>query len=458
MSSLRRRMMRVLCLTIGICWALTLGLFLYTQLTSRSSWDSKLQTIATKLLLSIPQGDGISQLTGPGLRLRDSELADTGDLTFQVWAGRDHLVVRAPGAPASALRADFQDGFSSPQVAGQRWRVYSISDSTGHIFVQVGNLHSVIDAEIRRKTFSALIIITTLLTLLGLFMWQVLARALLPVFEIEKALRERHRLDLTPLPVVALPRELQPLVEAFNHLLGQLDQALEGERRFIGNAAHELRTPLAALQAHAQIALRATTLAEKDATLLKLQAVAARSTRLSEQLLDLARLDASNLGLHRVQADLGKLIGYVADEFAVQAVQQQRTMQLCTQPCLIDCDIDEIGILLRNLIDNALRYTAPGDSVKISCGFSAQEVYLQVADNGPGVPIVEREIIFDRFHRVSGNGGRGSGIGLSLVKSIAQGHKARIQTGEGPEGRGLTITVLFPPAIVAQSQPPAPGS
>ncbi|VVN80307.1 Swarming motility regulation sensor protein RssA [Pseudomonas fluorescens] len=251
-------------------------------------------------------------------------------------------------------------------------------------------MHSVIDTEMRRKAFLALDITTTLLALLGMLMWQVLRRALLPVLEIENVLRGRRSLDLTPLPVLALPRELQPLVEAFNHLLGQLDQALEGERRFIGNAAHELRTPLAALQAHAQIALRATTLAEKDTTLLKLQAVAQRSTRLSEQLLDLARLDASNPGLHRVRADLNELIGYVADEFEVQAVQQQRIMQLCVEPCLIDCDIDEIGILLRNLIDSALRYTKPGGSVNISCGESTQGVYLQVADDGPGVTVVDK--------------------------------------------------------------------
>ncbi|OPB00935.1 two-component sensor histidine kinase [Pseudomonas fluorescens] len=457
MNSLRRRMMRVLCLTIGICWALTLALLLYTQASSRSSWDSKLQTIATKLLLSIPQSNQLPQMNGPSLQLRNTELADTGELTFQVWAGRDRMAVRAPGAPATALQVDFQDGFSSPVVEGRKWRVYSISDSTGHIFVQVGNLHSVIDAEMRRKAFLALGITTTLLALLGLLMWQVLGRALLPVLEIENVLRGRRSLDLTPLPVVALPRELQPLVEAFNHLLGQLDQALEGERRFIGNAAHELRTPLAALQAHAQIALRATTLAEKDTTLLKLQAVAQRSTRLSEQLLDLARLDASNPGLHRVRADLNELIGYVADEFEVQAVQQQRIMQLCVEPCLIDCDIDEIGILLRNLIDNALRYTEPGGRVNISCGESTQGVYLHVADDGPGVPVVEQEMIFDRFHRVSGTGGRGSGIGLSLVKSIAKGHDARILVGEGLDGKGLAITVYFPPLNVFEPLPPIPA-
>ncbi|MFJ2408214.1 histidine kinase dimerization/phospho-acceptor domain-containing protein [Pseudomonas sp. NPDC087814] len=182
-------------------------------------------------------------------------------LTYQVWARHDRLLAGAPGAPSTALQGSFLDGFSSPMIDGRKWRVYSISDSNRQLTVQVGYLHSVISADMRRKAFVALCIASSLLALVGLLMWQVLRRALRPVLVIENALRGRHRFDLTPLWVGALPVELRPLVEGFNHLLRQLDQALEGERRFIANAAHELRTPLSALQAHAQIALRATTLA-----------------------------------------------------------------------------------------------------------------------------------------------------------------------------------------------------
>ncbi|MDE1164716.1 MAG: ATP-binding protein [Pseudomonas sp.] len=458
MTSLRRSMMRVLFLTIGICWVLSLAaLLIYTQVSSSSIWDKQLQSVAKALLLAVPQDDPSSRDQSPGPPMRSAGLAEAGLMTYQVWDGREHLMARAPGAPDIPLQADFKNGFSSPLVDGKTWRVYSTSDSSGQWVVQVGNLHSVIDAEMRRKAFIALSITTLVLGLVGLLMWRVLRRALLPVVVIEGALRGRRRLDLTPLPVRALPSELQPLVQAFNQMLGQLDQALESERRLIGNAAHELRTPLSALQAHAQVALRATTLADKDATLLKLLVVVQRSARLSEQLLDMARLDASSHGPQRTEADLGELIGYVADEFDVQAAQQQRTIHLNLQPCQIQCDIDEMGILLRNLIDNALRYTQPGGRVRISCAATPGGGYLTVADDGPGVPEAEREAIFERFHRITGTGERGSGIGLSLVKSIAQGHDAHIVTGVGLAGRGLAITVYFASQAVVHSPLAAPA-
>lgn len=445
MKSLRRSMMRVLFLTIGICWVMALAMLLiFTQVSSSSIWDKKLQTIASQLLLAVPDNRQPSQSIEGGLQLSNNGLAEAGLLTYQVWAEHGRLLMRAPGAPDQALQANLQDGFSSPIIDGKKWRVYSVSDSARQIVVQVGNLYSVIDAEMRRKAIVALCIVSALLVVAGLLMSRVLGYALRPVLVIENALRGRRRFDFTPLSVVALPGELRPLVEGFNYLLRQLDQALESERRFIGNAAHELRTPLSALQAHAQIALRATTLVEKDASLKKLLAVVARSTRLSEQLLDLARLDASVHSPDRTQVDLSELVGYVADEFAVQVVQSERTLLLDIQPCWIDCDVDEMGILLRNLIDNALRYTAPDDQVRISCGLTAQGACLQVADSGPGVAAFEHEAIFERFHRVPGSVGQGSGIGLSLVKSIADGHHATIVTGAGLDGKGLAISVYFP--------------
>jgi signal transduction histidine kinase len=290
----------------------------------------------------------------------------------------------------------------------------------------------------------------------GAGVWYPLRQSLKPVFAIEELVRKRQKFDLTPLPVERLPTELRPLIESFNHLLEQVDQAVEVERRFIGDAAHELRTPLAALHAQAQVALRADTIDEKDAALTKLLAVAERSTRLSEQLLDMARLNAGVIVSKQAPADLGELIVHVGREFDMYAQQHNRLIVLQTSSCYINCDIDEIGILLRNLIDNALRYTPDGGCVRISCNIWAEAsqsyVLLEVADDGPGVPEREREAIFTRFHRVSINGGRGSGIGLSLVAGIAQLHRARVKVGTGLGGHGLGIRFLFPVAVVRDSQ------
>ncbi len=453
--------MMVLAITITLCWAGAIGVMLsYTQHNQSSLWDSRLQILGTKILMSIPSNAELPSI-GPRLQLREDAVHRNEDpnspemreehLTFQVWSRQQELAVRAPGAPDTPLQPTFSEGFSTQTVAGEAWRVYSISDSTGRITVQVANLQGAIDAELRRKAFTALGITTVLLVLVGALMSFAVRKSLQPVAAIEAALRRRKNFDLTPLSATALPAELRPMVDSFNHMLEQLSNAVEGERRFIGDAAHELRTPLSALSAQAQVALRATTLAEKDAALRKLQAVAERSTRLSEQLLDLARLNAGAHAPDRALADLPGLVRHVAREFEIQAQQQQSRIVIETEPCQILCNVDEIGILLRNLIDNALRYIANGGLVHIGCGArqadGVHQVYLEVADDGPGVPETEREAIFRRFHRVAGNGGRGSGIGLSLVAGIAQLHGAVIEVCDGLAGRGFCVRLVFPAPI-----------
>lgn len=450
MKSLRSRMLLAAGGTIVLCWAMALTVLTgYLAQSQSSIADDELRAMAVKILVTIPTARKERQTMGPGLQLPGDALPHQEKLAFQVWIGRSKKMVSTPDSPAAPLRPDFVDGFASSVVEGQRWRVYSVSDSTGNVYVQVGNLHSVIDAKVRNDAFIALGLVTGLLVLVGVFMWCAVRQALKPVVDIERSLRQRHSFDLTPLPWGTLPTELQPLVTSFNHVLHQLHEAVEGERRFIGDAAHELRTPLAALLAQAQVAVSANTMAGKDAALGKLLAVAERSTRLSEQLLDLARLNAGARATHHSLADLSELAVHVSREFDVHAHQQQRALLLDLQPCTIACDVDEIGILLRNLVDNALSYTTPGGCVRIACGTQPPQaggwVFLEVADDGPGVAESEREAIFHRFYRVAGSTVRGSGIGLSLVAGIAQLHGARIETCAGIGERGFCVRVLFPP-------------
>jgi len=244
-----------------------------------------------------------------------------------------------------------------------------------------------------------------------------------------------------------LPDEVRPLVESFNRLLGRLDETIQGERRFIADAAHELRTPLAALLAQTQVALRSAVTDEEKTSLRRLVAGVERSARLSEQLLDMARLDADKYANGHGRIDLYDLLVVVIRDFETAANQKRQLISLDTEPCVIVGHVDELGILIRNLMDNALRYAGEGGHVAVSCKClqdSKGRVCLRVADDGPGVPESERGRIFDRFYRVPGNGERGSGIGLSLVARIAQLHGATIEVGEGLDGRGFGIDVRFP--------------
>jgi signal transduction histidine kinase len=450
--SFNAQLILVIIVVIALCWTVVLGAVL-TQLSLNrtSTWDEKLGAIATQLLVTIPADSHFDAAGRPGLKLQAAPGTNHEPLVFQIWVDRSRMVASTPGAPESPLQPDFADGAASTLVEGQKWRAYSASDSTRRVTVQVGNLQSVVDADMRHEAAHALVLATVLLVIAGFVMWLVSQNALSPVRALGVAMRNRRRFDFTALPLDRLPRELHPLVDSFNHVLKQLDEAIEGERRFIGDAAHELRTPLSALQAQAEIALGTTDSREKEIALQKLLVVAQRSTRLSEQLLDLARINAAAKSPKHVSADLSQLAQHVAQEFEVYASQHKRSLFLDVPSCRIRCDIDEIGILLRNLLHNAMRYTPEGGHVLVRCGYmppaqadDVPRVFLEVADDGPGVPDAEREAIFERFHRVAGTPVRGSGIGLSLVAGIAESHNASIQTGIGLDARGLMVRVVFP--------------
>jgi signal transduction histidine kinase len=240
-----------------------------------------------------------------------------------------------------------------------------------------------------------------------------------------------------------LPDEVRPLVVSFNRLLSRLDGTLQAERRFFTEAAHELRTPLAVLLTHAQVAQRARTLEEARGALDQLARGVERSARLSQQLLDSARLNVEKYAGEQAPVELADIVAVVTHEFEVMAAQKSQSIALHTEPGIVRGNVDELGILVRNLLDNALRYAGEGAHVAVRCLREENFMRLQILDDGPGVAESERGRIFDRFYRGSGNTERGSGIGLALVSRIAQLHDASVITGSGLQGRGLGITVSF---------------
>ncbi|CAD0355974.1 ATP-binding protein [Xanthomonas hortorum pv. pelargonii] len=298
-----------------------------------------------------------------------------------------------------------------------------------------------------KRTLTAVVLNTVQLMTLALLMSWAVRTSLGPLRKISRAIAARKGLDTEPVPMDKVPDEIRPLIASFNTLLARVEKAMQVERDFIADAAHELRTPLSALHAYAEVALRAPTLEAKDAALQQLLETARRSNRLAEQLLDLARLDAGITSAAYQQVDMGELITHVLDEFSVQADARHITLQLEAAPCTLRCDVDAVGILIRNLVDNAIRYGRTHGTVEVSCGYCLRadvlHPFVQVSDDGPGVPESARASIFERFYRVADSEVQGSGIGLSLVAGIARLHEATIETCEGNEGRGLCVRVVF---------------
>ncbi len=443
MKSLRGRLRFVLGATLVFCWVGGVGLLVAWTASSESSiWDSKLQAFGTRLLVSVPASAADDGPFSPGLELPANIRQEP--FAIQIWNRQGILLVKTPGPPYTAFEPSFRDGFSTRVVAGAKWRVYTVSDRRGLVSLQVAQLQSVIDREMRYEALTALGILTAVLSLMAVLLGHALDRSLRPIDAVERALLQRSDLDFTPLPLADLPLELQPLVTSFNHTLHQLDKAIDAERRFIGDAAHELRTPLSALQAQADVALHAVPGQEQDDALRTLQQVARRSTRLAEQLLDMARLDAlADTTPHR-PVDLPQLVAHVVSEYAFQATQRNCRLDIDAGSATIAGDVNELGTLLRNLVENALRFAGDGGRVRVACGMAARHAFIEVADDGPGVPQAEHAAIFQRFYRIAANQGRGSGIGLSLVAAIARLHHARIVTGAGLAGRGFMVRIDFP--------------
>jgi two-component system sensor histidine kinase QseC len=238
--------------------------------------------------------------------------------------------------------------------------------------------------------------------------------------------------------------EVAPLVNSLNALFGRVSRLIENERRFTADAAHELRTPLAALKTQAQVARGATGDAERRRALDNVIAGCDRAHRLVEQLLTLARLEPDQVGVHRERCDLRTLAQQTVAELAPAAMSRNIEIELTEGPPVTVVGYPGlIGILLRNIIDNAIRYSPGGTTVLVEAANAEGEARLTVTDEGPGIAPEEYDKVGQRFYRILGSGQSGSGLGLSIVHRIAEIHDAAVALGDAPGGMGLRVTVTF---------------
>jgi signal transduction histidine kinase len=268
---------------------------------------------------------------------------------------------------------------------------------------------------------------------------------LAPLTELTGAITARGPEQLDPLTPQSAPTEIRPLLESLNALLARLARAIDGERRFTADAAHELRTPLAGLRAQAQVALRADDAATRKHALEQVLAGTGRASRLIDQLLTLARLDPTRRQVNTAQADLAAVAADVCAELGAGAITRDIALTLDAEGTpRVGCAAESLRILVRNLVDNALRYTPTGGGVRIVVSGRDGSATLQVIDSGPGIPVADRAAVFERFRRLAGQEIEGSGLGLSIVARIAELAGAAITLGDGDSGKGLAVTVAFP--------------
>ncbi len=285
-----------------------------------------------------------------------------------------------------------------------------------------------------------------LIVLSALAVYLGVKRGLAPLKTLQQAIASRSRRDLSPVAEEGAPQEVRPLVQEINHLLSRLKEDIEAQRRFVANAAHQLRTPLAGLKTQTEFALRQTEPEDLREALKQIQSSTDKATHLVNQLLALARSEPGSMRSQEPeQVDLSTIAREATTDLVPQALKKEIDLGFeGAGPAVVSGDPLALRELTSNLIDNAVRYTQPGGKVTVNVS-SNGSVELRVDDNGPGVPAEERERVFERFYRVLGSGVSGSGLGLAIVREIAQSHMADVSLADGPEGGGTSVTVKFPP-------------
>lgn len=446
-SSLRARLLAWLLggvVLVGVAG----GLVVYRNALTEASAFFDYHLRQTALILLSEPVEYLGPLAPPPVPSNNA----TYDFVVQVWTLDGELVYQS--RQHSALPKFTTIGFSTVNTSSGQWRVYGTLSPTK--VVQIAQPMSVRRQQAAQLALRTLAPFALLVPVLGLIVWLAVGRALQPLQRLARAVKTRRVNALEPLSDERLPDEVRPLVGSLNDLLARLTVALDRERAFMADAAHELRTPLTALHLQLGALARAGTETERAEAMDKLSQGVQRAIRLVEQMLALARQEP-RAEPARTRFALAELAREVVAELVPLADARRIDLGMSeAQSVFVLGERDAVATLIRNLVDNAVRYTPAGGRVDVSIERAAaapeqaaappEQAVLRVVDNGPGIAREERERVFDRFYRRPGTRSPGSGLGLAIVKAIAAVHGATVVLGEGTDGNGLAATVAFPPA------------
>lgn len=437
-ASLKQRLLALLLTATAIVWLVAAA---FTYHDARKEFDEVLDGhLAQAASLLVAQAthdlDELETEHAPLLHKYSRRVA------FQIWEKGQTLRLHSANAPQQPL-SERENGFSNSTIDGQRWRVFSTWDESGEFLIHVAERSDVRDKLAQDIAVNLLRPLLFSLPLLAILLWVAVARGLLPLVTLTREVEQREPENLAALDTSSAPREVMPLIERLNRLFSRIATSMQKERRFTADAAHELRTPVAAIKAQAQVARAATSEAERNHALDNAILGCDRAAHLIEQLLTLARVDTLNSSvtapcqIRDIAAEAIALLAPAAREKGVQ-------LELLSEnDATVHGNPELLRVLLRNLLDNAIRHSPPGTLVQVNITPEPGAITLSVSDNGPGIPEEERAKVLERFYRPLGTQASGSGLGLSIVKRIAEVHDAELQMQPMSDNQGLQVTVKF---------------
>lgn len=366
------------------------------------------------------------------------------DIVYQIVTRSNQLLYRSGGSPEAPLVTSNTTGFANSVFNGRAWRVYTLNSTATPLVIHIAEPVEYRNAALSRILRAVAVPLVFALTLLTALIGVIIERALRPVRRIAADLAGRGADDLSALNTAEMPVETHALGVALNGLLARHAEVLARERRFTADAAHELRTPLAALRAQAQVAARATTPTEARRALDKLQANIDRTTHLMSQLLSLARLEPGSCFSPGQVTQAKMVVDLVLEDLAPAAREKQVEITLagCLQP--LPGSPEVLYLMIRNLLENSIRHVGEHGRVDLEVSVHEQRAVLTISDNGPGIPIAERARALERFYRIPGSASAGSGLGLSIVGRVVELLAGDIELSAPAVGTGLVVRVRLP--------------
>jgi two-component system, OmpR family, sensor histidine kinase QseC len=438
---------RLLWLVLGVVGTVWLLAAVWTVLDVRHELDELLDAhLAQAAALLVVQQSG-------EIEHDDDRTVDAPSLhryapraVFQVFH-EGQLVLRSADAPLQPLaKGGFQatPGLSTVSTQGARWRVFAARGADDDVQVFVAERMDARQHIVRAALLGTLWPLALALPLIALLSWGAIAHGLRPLRVLRRQLAQRPAHALQALQLDGAPAEVAPLVDALNGLFARIDTMLQAERRFTADAAHELRTPIAAIRAQAQVALAERDDARRAHALQSTLQGCDRAARLVDQLLTLSRLE-SGAAVPMAPVDLCALARQVVADLAPRALVRQQELELdAAESCSVMGDATLLSILLRNLVDNALRYSPPGARIAVTVSADGGVPQLTVEDSGPGLDDAALQRLGQRFQRGLGHDASGSGLGWSIVRRIADVHGLQVHAEHSARLGGLAVRVTSP--------------
>lgn len=451
-ESLRARLLLIaLAGTLAAALAGAYVMYLEARAQTEALHDRQLADVA-HTIIRFAQHELLEIQADPGLAGALTAY-DDGDFTvdaryrFQIWSPDGRLLLRSRNAPADRMLATRgQIGYGHGVIDGEAFVTYADTARATRMQVQIAAPRAERDVALGRFGADTLLVFAGTFVPLAAFLAVALWLAVRPVAEAARQVAERGPGDLQPLDESSLPVELRPMTAAINGLMQRIDQALQRERDFNAVAAHEMRTPLAALRMQAQVALRARDDGQRRDALGLLAAGVDRCAHLIDQLLALARVDAAtDPAAFAEPIDLGAVVDEVLQDLGDDARRRSIVVRTQLDPVMLHGQRFGVRTLVANLLGNAIRYTPEGGTVSIQARQLPQGVTLTVDDSGSGIAPRDRERVFERFRRLRSDGSGGAGLGLSIAQTVARAHKGLIELGDSPLG-GLRVQVHLPAA------------